>query len=108
MRLREKLADDPALAEAVRLHMAGRLNDAILSYQHLMRERPEDADVLHLCGFAAHPAGASAAAVTLIAAAISFRGDDSEFHNHHAIALAGTEDHAAATQAFRKSIIFAA
>lgn len=64
---------DARLAEAVRLHQAGRLADAEAGYRAVLRHQPRHPDALHLLGLAAYHRGDSATAVDLIRQALERR-----------------------------------
>ena len=56
---------------AVRLHLAGRLMDAVAIYERVLALNPDHADALHLSGVAAHQTGHHEKAAGLIQKAIA-------------------------------------
>lgn len=63
------------LQQGLAEHQAGRLDDAALLYQRVLRERPTQPDALHLSGVIRHQQGDSEGAVKLIRKAL--KGDPS-------------------------------
>jgi protein O-GlcNAc transferase len=74
-------------AAALRLHQAGRLNEAEVLYRQLLRIDPHHADTLHFLGVMAHQLGRNDAAVDLITKAIAENGRAPVFHNNLGNAL---------------------
>ena len=64
------------LADALRHHESGRLNEAEGLYRQILRVDPQHADALHLLGVIAHQVGQLDIAVMLINRAIAIRPDD--------------------------------
>lgn len=68
------------LDRALTLHQSGRLEQATRIYRRLLNDDPENADVLHLLGLAAHQQGDGKRAVELIGRAIALRPSIAIFH----------------------------
>jgi tetratricopeptide (TPR) repeat protein len=68
------------LTNAVSLHQAGQWAGAARLYQQILRERPDDADALHLLGVLNHQQGQHARAAELIGRAIALRPNAAAFH----------------------------
>lgn len=60
---------EPALVNALRLHQAGRLAEAVTHYEAFLRQQPERADILCHLGLALRGLGRDAAALTALEAA---------------------------------------
>ena len=78
---------DPASAartvQAARAHhQAGRLQQAEILYQQVLRADPRHPDALHLMGLMAHQLGNHEKAVALIGKAIQSRGTDPGYHTN--------------------------
>ena len=54
------------LAAAARAHRAGRLREAVASYEALLQRTPDDADILQLLGLALAQLGSCADAVVFL------------------------------------------
>lgn len=100
-------APDPRRTTAINLHKTGRLGEAIVAYEVLLAEMPEDADLLHLTGLARHQFGDDVAAVGLIRRAIARRVDAADFHNHLGLALSRLGRAGDADTAFRRCLLLA-
>jgi tetratricopeptide (TPR) repeat protein len=72
-------ADDQAkhakLAAAARAHRAGRLREAVASYEALLQHAPNDADILQLLGLALAQLGSCADAVVFLSRSLSLKPD---------------------------------
>ena len=86
-----------ALTEAVRLHQAGRLRDALPIYRSVLDAEPENADALHLLGVLLTQIGNFRQAVELIRQALERRPENTAYLASLAQALyrAGGEPEAA-------------
>jgi tetratricopeptide (TPR) repeat protein/2-polyprenyl-3-methyl-5-hydroxy-6-metoxy-1,4-benzoquinol methylase len=87
------------LAEAVRLHQAGQLEQAAALYQNVLALEPHNADAVHLLGFLAYQGGRADTAIGLISRAIARNGNAAPYHFHLALAFkaVGRLDEAAAS-----------
>lgn len=65
---------------ALTLHQSGRLEQAMSIYRRLLHDDPDNADVLHLLGVAAHQQGDHGRAVELIGRAIALCPSIAVFH----------------------------
>jgi tetratricopeptide (TPR) repeat protein len=63
------------LAAAVRAHRAGRLREAVLGYEALRRDAPDDADLLQLLGVAHAQLGSCSEAAMLLARSLELQPD---------------------------------
>jgi len=68
-------ADRAALAAAVQNHRAGRLREAITSYDALLQRRPNDADLLQLMGVALAQLGRPADGIPFLARSLELKPD---------------------------------
>ena len=67
--------DPTNLESAVRDHRAGRLREAVVAYENLLRRTPEDADLMQLLGLALGQLGNHAAAVSFLARSLELKPD---------------------------------
>ena len=70
------------LTQAIRLHRAGRLGEAMDAYSAVLDASPDHADALHLLGLAAHQAGRHAEAEARIADALRLDPEFPAAWNH--------------------------
>jgi tetratricopeptide (TPR) repeat protein len=63
------------LAAAARAHRAGRLREAVASYEALLQRTPDDADILQLLGLALAQLGSCADAVVYLYRSLSLKPD---------------------------------
>ncbi|WP_325169496.1 tetratricopeptide repeat protein [Azospirillum agricola] len=70
------------LGDGLRLHQAGRLDEAEAVYRAILAADAEHPDALHLLGVAAHQRNRNEEATALIARAIARRGDVAEYHGN--------------------------
>jgi tetratricopeptide (TPR) repeat protein len=87
------------LAQALRLHRLGRLDDAERGYRQVLATDPDDAQALHLLGMIAAQRGKPADALDLIGRSLALAPDVGEAHYNLGVALqdlARTEEAAAA------------
>jgi predicted TPR repeat methyltransferase len=75
-------AEDTPLAEAVKLHRAGRLKDAERIYRSILSGNPDDPDAVHFLGVLMHHDGRGPEAVDWIRKSIALRPDHAETHNN--------------------------
>lgn len=76
-----------ALQEAIIHHQAGRLSEAAVIYEEILKAEPANADALHLSGVAAHQGGNHALGLELIDRAIAIDADQPPFHDNLGIVL---------------------
>ena len=76
-----------SLQEALRLHQAGRLEEAAALYQRILIEDPRQADALHLLGLIALQAGDKAEALAQIEAAIAINDGVAAYHHDRGVVL---------------------
>jgi tetratricopeptide (TPR) repeat protein len=96
---------DPRHERALDAHRAGRLAEAIQLYQAMLRDRPDDAGVIRLCGLAALQAGAADAAVTLIGNALKLSPWQAGWRDEMGQALAQQGWHADAYREMRRALL---
>ncbi|MBL8659912.1 MAG: tetratricopeptide repeat protein, partial [Rhodospirillales bacterium] len=92
------------LAEAVRHHRRGRLDQAGSLYQRILKAEPRHADALHLLGLVRHQEGDQMAAGDLIAAAIANNRANAAYHNSLGLVHLAKGDAAAAIAAFGEAL----
>ncbi len=68
------------LNAALKHHEQGRLEQAALIYQSILKKNPDDVDALHLLGVIAHQRGVHEAALGLIGQAIALNPNVAAFH----------------------------
>ncbi len=88
-----------ALEQALGLHRAGRLNEALTAYQCMLAAKPEDPEVLHLTGVLAHQMGKTPFGIALIMRAIEWRPEAAVYHKNLAELHKACGDIAAACEA---------
>ena len=96
---KRKHAIEAHFQQGLRLHGAGRLDDAAQIYQQILSGAPNHAGSLHMLGVAALQSGQPQAALDLIAQAIALKPSEADFHVNRASALLalGQPDAAIAT-----------
>jgi len=72
----------PDIVEAVRHHQAGRLEDAAVLYDQILRADPAHSDALHLSGVIQLQRGRHAEAVQRIQQAVALQPNSAVFHNN--------------------------
>jgi tetratricopeptide (TPR) repeat protein len=77
---------DQRLAQAVRHHEAGRLDEAEAIYRSILAEAPRQPHALHLLGVRLHQAGRHAEAIEWIRQALAAHGPHPAFHSNLAAA----------------------
>lgn len=70
------------VAEALRHHQAGRLDEAESIYRQVLSLDPHHADSLHLLGMIAHQTGDQETAASLIRQAIAANGNAASYHSN--------------------------
>lgn len=93
-----------ALAQAVGLHRAGRLNEAEGIYRQILAVDPHHPDGLHLLGVVAHECGQNEVAVDLIGKAIARNDRVADFHCNIGSALGSLGRLAQSEAHFRRAI----
>ncbi len=99
----QQAAPNPALAEGVALHRAGRLEAAESCYQAVKRRDPGYAEALRLRGVLAHQQGHSDAAVKFLRRAIEQQPSNPLYHHSLGEVLRATRQNAAAIAAYRRA-----
>ncbi len=72
----------PLLAQAIRLHQAGRLAEAEALYREVLATAPGEPEALHFLGLIAHQRGEPQKAVELIERAIAGAGGIAAYHSN--------------------------
>jgi tetratricopeptide (TPR) repeat protein/SAM-dependent methyltransferase len=93
------------LTEAVRLHQAGRLDQAAPLYQKVLAQDPQNADALNLLGMVALEAGQAQASAELIRKAIAANSRWAPYHFNLALALQTMGDLDAAVASYRRVLV---
>lgn len=96
---------EPAFAEALRHHMAGRLAEAEHQYRQIIASDPRHAEALHLLGMIALQTGRHAAAAELIGQAITLHDDNPYYHCSMGHALQAQGRLADAALHFRRALL---
>ena len=91
-------------ADALRMHRAGRLNEALALYRHVLERDPRHADSLHRLGEIAHSAGGHDLAVEMIEKAIAVVPRAARFHATLGAALAAQGKLDQAVAAYRRAV----
>ncbi len=97
------LATMKTLQESVDSHQAGRLEEAELGYQKILRVNPNHADANHFLGLIAHHFERFETAVELISLAIKTKPRIAAFHFNLGLALQQQELWGKASKAFRQA-----
>ena len=92
------------MAEGVRHHRQGRLEQAARCYRRVLEIEPRQADGLHLSGLIAHQSGEHSRAAALIEKAIAANGRQAPYHNSLGVVLLSSGHAAAAEGCFRKAL----
>lgn len=92
------------LAEAARLHRAGRIDQAEALYRRIISINPRHPDALHLLGLVRHGRGDQRAALALIDQAISVRPDVAAFHVSRGAVLMASRQPQDAADAGRRAL----
>jgi len=92
------------LAEASRLHQAGRLDEAVAGYARVLAARPDDADALNLTGVAALQRKDAPGALPYLRRAATSAPGRADIHHHLGEALRLSGDAAAALAAYREAV----
>ena len=92
------------LTEAVRLHRAGQLEQAVPLYRTVLAADPNSADALHLLGMVALQQGQAKPAAELIGRAITLNDREASYHFHLALALQTLNDLQGAVSGYRRAL----
>jgi protein O-GlcNAc transferase len=90
--------------EAVRLHQAGRLDQALALYGQILKADPRHADTLHLSGLALLQSGDAAGAVRPLERAVKARDDRAPYHLNLAEAYRLTGKAARAARHYERAL----
>src|SRR4051812_15386412 len=83
----DPVVQDEALAAAVKLHQAGKLDRAARAYRQNLAQQPEHANALHLLGVTELQSGRFEEAVERISKAIAIQPNIGVYHINLAAAL---------------------
>lgn len=98
------MASDP-FGQAVVLHRAGRLGEAMELYKQVLRANPGHAGALHMLGVLVHKIGDAASAVNLILEALRLDPTPAFLYADLALALLDSRRPADAARAFRAALL---
>jgi tetratricopeptide (TPR) repeat protein len=93
-----------SIEEALRLHQAGRLEEAKGLYLKVLAVKPDDADALHLLGVVHHQQGRPAEAVELVTQAIAIKPNYAEAYGNLGVSLAAIGRLDEAVAAYRRAL----
>ena len=88
----------------LKLHQAGRLQEAESYYQAVLREQPENSDAWHLLGVIAQQTGKDEAAVAFIQKAIEIRPEVPDYYVTCGEAYRVMRDYDSATHCYEKAL----
>ncbi|WP_037478794.1 tetratricopeptide repeat protein [Sphingomonas sp. PAMC 26617] len=97
-------AYESLIAEGLRYHGDGRLEDAERLYRRILINAPNQADALHLLGVVEHQRDNNVIAAELIERAIAQNPRVPAFHNNHGNVLSRLRRHKDAASAYRRAI----
>ncbi len=103
---KRKHAIEAYFQSGVRLHSAGRLQEAESVYRQVLAASPRHADCLHMLGVIASQCGQPQAAVACIDQAIAIKPSTAMFHVNRASALLALRQLDAALEACRQALRF--
>ena len=92
------------LEAGLKLHQAGRMDEATAIYQGVLAAEPNNADALHFLGLIAQQRGDAAQAEELITAALNIDDDRPTFHFNLGAALVAQNKNREAIVAYEKAI----
>lgn len=83
------MSEPPAdpLQDALHLHGAGRLDEALQAYQAILLESPEHPDALHLSGIVLHQQGRHEPALAMMEKAVRLLPQHSGYHYNYGVVL---------------------
>ncbi len=90
--------------QAVALHQQGRIVEAQVIYEAILRDQPKHIDALHLLGVAALQLGNGQRAADFIAQAINLKPDFADAHLNHGSALKALKQFEVALASYEKAI----
>jgi protein O-GlcNAc transferase len=93
-----------ALQQALRLHQAGRLDEAAAHYRLILASSPDNPDALHLLGLVLRRQGDASQAVALISRAVELRPGSHAYRNNLGLALLDSGLHDQAAASFRAAL----
>jgi tetratricopeptide (TPR) repeat protein/SAM-dependent methyltransferase len=93
------------LSQAMKNHQVGLLDQAIISYRHILDLMPSYADANHLLGVALHQIGELEEGVSLIKKAIKYVPSRPAFHSNLGNVLVDMERWEEAISSFRKALV---
>jgi tetratricopeptide (TPR) repeat protein len=88
----------------LKLHQAGRLQEAESCYQAVLREQPKNSDAWHLLGVIAQQIGKDEVAVELIEKAIDIRPDVADYYVTCGEAYRAMREYDSATHCYEKAL----
>lgn len=92
------------LSRAIRLHQAGRLEDASAIYERILESHPSHPDALNLSGVIAHQLGDQETAIRRIEQAIGVNGTNANYYNNLGEAYRAFNCNTQAIEAFEKAL----
>jgi tetratricopeptide (TPR) repeat protein len=92
------------LAEGVRKHQQGRLDEAARLYRKVLQIAPRQPDGLHLAGLVAHQSGDHSRAAALIEQAIAENNRSAAYHNSLGVVLLALDSPQEAERRFRQAL----
>ena len=98
---------DPVLSAAMAAHQAGRLKEAEVGYQRVLRKRPKDPDALHFSGLLRFHQGEGVKAVELIMRSLSHAPGNPHAWNNLANILSLQDKATEAKEAYRRVTLLA-
>lgn len=93
---------DPVLSAAIAAHQSGRLKEAEVGYQRVLRKRPKDPDALHFSGLLRFHQGQGIKAVELIMRSLSHAPGNPHAWNNLANILSLQDKTSEAKEAYRR------
>lgn len=97
-----QLTDAEAVALAVQLHQAGRLEEAGGIYRQILQAIPDQVDALHFHGLLLYQQGEKAAGIASLRRAVELRPDYAEAHNNLGNMLKETGHDEGALEAYHR------
>jgi protein O-GlcNAc transferase len=97
-------AIEEAFSSALKLHHAGRLNEAARIYGEILQKRPDCAEALHHLGIIEAQAGRNGSAINLIRRAIALKPGFVEAHHNLGHVLVNGPEPEEAVRAYREAV----